>query len=141
MQSCRVQYLYIFLQNISHSWNIEEEGVKGLLSRMFGVSAVKSCLLVLPENALINIYQDDCLNRTRRRMIPIYMPKCMWPQPYTKSYRQLRKAESRRNSLHLERVHQLVIQMVSPENIGRINIIHIEQVIHRSIYICLHVCM
>lgn len=44
---------------------------------MFRVSAVKSCLLVLPENVLIKIYQDDYLNRTRRRMIPIYMPKCM----------------------------------------------------------------
>ena len=65
------------------------------MSQMFSVSAVKSCLLVLPENALIKIYQDDCLNRTRTRRIPIYMPKCvgeefMGPQPYTKSYRQLK---------------------------------------------------
>jgi hypothetical protein len=67
------------------------------------------------------------------------------PQPYTKSYRQLRDAEHRRDSLSQGRTHPLLIQyqMVSPENKHTSNIIQTEEFIFRNIYMYLHIhiCM
>jgi hypothetical protein len=53
------------------------------------------------------------------------------PTPYTKDYRQLRKAESRRGGFPQERTHQLVVQcqMVHLENIPASNIIWIHHAI------------
>lgn len=53
----------------------------------------------------------------------------MKPQPYTKSYSQLRNAESRRNILALGKMHQLL----SPENTHASNITQTEEV-----YICMY---
>lgn len=55
----------------------------------------------------------------------------------TKNYRQLRDAESRRNSLTQGRAHALGIQyqMVGPENVHTSNIIQTEQAIFRNMCI------
>ena len=62
----------------------------------------------------------------------------MRPQPYTKHYRQLRNAESGKNSLPQGGAHQWIIQyqLMSHESIDSSNITQAVQVIFRKIYIC-----
>lgn len=57
--------------------------------------------------------------------------------PFTKNHKQLREAESRRNRLTQERVHQLVIQhqVVRPAIMHSSNIIQKGQVICMNIYV------
>lgn len=60
----------------------------------------------------------------------------MRPQPRTVKYRQLRDAESERNSPYRGKPRLLVIlfQMINPENEHTRSIIQAEQVIFRNIY-------
>jgi hypothetical protein len=61
----------------------------------------------------------------------------MRPQPYTNNYRQLRSAESGRESLPKGGAHQLVVQyqMVSLKNIHTRNTIQAGLVIFGNIYV------
>jgi hypothetical protein len=61
--------------------------------------AVRLCLLVTSEATLIISHQHGCLNIGCTRPSTIYMliwmeVKPIWPQPYTKNYRQLRNVEN-----------------------------------------------
>lgn len=66
---------------------------------------------------------------------------CSRPQSYTKIYRQLGRAGSRRGAPCQGRAHQLVVhhQMISLEIMPTSDIVYVQQAIVRSICICIYI--
>lgn len=64
------------------------------------------------------------------------------PQSYTKNYRQLRNAGSKRRDLLQRRVHKLLVhwQTFRPQTMHKGNSIWAQQVIIRNVY-DIHVCI
>lgn len=79
---------------------------------------VRSCLLEIPEATPMKSHQHDRLNMSWAGTTSIHMLTRMSEislgfQPYTKNYRKLRNAQSRKDSLPQGRAHQ---HMASSEN-------------------------
>lgn len=105
--------------------------------------AVSLCLLVMSEFILLNFHQPDQLNMSwtsqQQKTSQSGWGKATRPRPYTKNYRQPRKAERKTNSLPQGRTHQLFIQfqMVSPEKGHMNNIIQTEHVLFSCVCMCM----
>lgn len=90
-------------------------------SRRTGESAVRPCLLITSERALIQYYPSMRRTSLTAIDVPKWARKSPQASAYTKNHRQLRSTQSRRPYLLV-----IIYQIVSLENIHISNIIQAE---------------